>query len=1023
MLKRVAKVAFLIVGLIVGAEISMAQVVDLPYFCGFEDQSENDQWKLVQAKVGKNKWYLGSTIDASLGIKSMVVSCDGGVSMTYTEEQFGAIAASRVFALEPGTYELSFDYKVGGERNGKSVTDGLYLCLQPDTGKFQVPYNNLSTPDWLRTGKVETFSHTYTWMNYKHTFTVSSKMNYRVSFVWRNDDVAVMNPSVAIDNVQLGSAVCAAPNNITTELETASQINIQWEGEADKYEVAYKPFNRKEIQLVDETSKNTYTMYNIENGVYDFWVRSICGSDTSIWSQCKHVMVYKPEGCINYIDFHDESVTAYTGSFQNPRVQTGVVDKGFAADSSRHTVHYIPDEYDPRTGGLLKTVPEGKFASVRLGNWLTGSQAEALEYVYTVPEDAGILLLQYAVVLENPQHDVSAQPRFTLRMTDAYGRSIENACGDADFIPGKNTDNWHKTGAVEWKDWTYVGINLQNYIGEEIHIMLTTYDCNQTGHYGYAYFTIDCIDAAFTGLSCGEYTTDTVWGPMGFRYEWYKWSDYVKNKFDKPVSTERYICPAPTDTSSYVLRNFFVGDGLDNCQFDMKMSLAPRWPVARASYVVNKYDCKNVVTFKNNSYVRNEKGKTDQKIKDFLWDFGNGKVSTVKNPTMIYEKGGSYTVKLYAYLADGLCEDSVVFTLDLDDLHPVSHEYSDYFCEGSFYAFHGMPIFEAGDIVETLKTDCGCDSVVTLHLSTRPKYTVSVKDTICEGVSYPFGSDELTSSGLYKKRFKTTCGCDSVVSLNLEVTENVELQMGQSLTICADQKGGELDAVLTKGQYDRYEVRFDAAAKSAGFVDQTYEGVQFQPIQIELPQNVVPNVYNAEVVFEKRLCDPQVFPFTFKVLYPSSIMAQKWDDVVAVKNAQYNGGYDFVSFKWYKNGVLLEGQRSSYIYTPNETNEGAEYVVEVQRNDGVVLESCPMVVQAVPQSLRAYPSRVARGEKVTVEGGANTTYQVWNLMGGMESQGEIKSAQAELEVSDRPGVYLLHIQTDTDKKVFRIMIE
>lgn len=152
-------------------------------------------------------------------------------------------------------------------------------------------------------------------------------------------------------------------------------------------------------------------------------------------------------------------------------------------------------------------------------------------------------------------------------------------------------------------------------------------------------------------------------------------------------------------------------------------------------------------------------------------------------------------------------------------------------------------------------------------------------------------------------------------------------------------------------------------------------------------------------------------------------MAQKWDDVVAVKNAQYNGGYDFVSFKWYKNGVLLEGQRSSYIYTPNETNEGAEYVVEVQRNDGVVLESCPMVVQAVPQSLRAYPSRVARGEKVTVEGGANTTYQVWNLMGGMESQGEIKSAQAELEVSDRPGVYLLHIQTDTDKKVFRIMIE
>ena len=1023
MLKRSVKVSLLALCLMMGTGISMCQVVNLPYFCGFEEQSENDQWKLVQAKVGKNKWYVGSTVDASLGEKSMVVSSDGGATMSYTEEQFGAIAASRVFTLDPGTYELSFDYKAGGDGNANSVIDGLYLCLQPDTGKFQLPYNNLSIPNWLSQGKVRTFAKTYTWTSYSHTFTVSTRGNYRVSFVWRNDDVAVMNPSVAIDNVQLGSAACAAPHNITTELQTASQLYLSWAGNAAKYEVAYKPYNTDEIQIVGETAKNEYTLYNVENGVYDFWIRSICGKDTSIWSMCKYVMVYKPDGCINYIDFTDENVTAYYGNFANPQQNVGVKDFGFSSDSSRHTVHYVPDEYDPRTGGKLKTVPEGKFASVRLGNWKVNAQAEALEYVYTVPEDAGILLLQYAVVLENPNHDETAQPRFTLRMTDAHGRSIENACGDADFIPGKNTGDWHKTGSVEWKDWTYVGINLQNYIGEEIHIVLTTYDCKQTAHYGYAYFTIDCIDAEFTGLSCGDYTTDTVWGPMGFRYEWYKWSDYVRNKLDKPLSTERYICPSPMDTSSYVLRNYFVGDGKDACQFDMKMSLAPRWPVARASYIVNKYDCQNVVTFKNNSYVRNEKGKTDQKIKDFVWDFGNGKTSTVKNPTMIYDKGGTYTVKLFAYLAEGLCADSVEFTIDLDDLHPVSYEYSDYFCEGTYYTFHGVPIFDPGDILDTLKTDCGCDSVVTLHLSTRPKYNVEVTDTVCEGVAYNFGGDNLTSTGQYRKRFKTTCGCDSIVNLALEVTENVDLQMGQPLMVCADQVGGELDATLMKGQYDSYEVRFDADAKAAGFMDKRYEGVQFQPIWIELPQGVKPNEYKGEVVFEKRLCDPQVFPFSFKVLYPSNIMVQKWDDVVAVKNAQYNGGYDFVGFRWYKNGVLMDGQTSSYIYTPSEQTEGVEYVVELQRTDGVVLESCPMVVQAMPQAMRVYPSRVSRGERVTVEGTGEATYQVWNLMGGLESQGAIHESRTELKVSERPGVYLLHVQTNEETKVFRIIIE
>ena len=1023
MLKLFKRIFFVICGLILSNGIVSAQSLSLPYFCGFEDEKENEQWKVIQAKVGLNKWYIGSTLDASLGTRSLAVSSDGGATMTYVKEHYGTISAYRVFTLEPGTYELSFDYKAGGYNKGKSLADGVFVCLQPDTGKFTVSYNNVSIPEWVTRGEIGNFTKGLTWSSKHYTFTINTRGNYRLSFVWRNEDVGTSGLSAAVDNIQIGKAECSSPKEIKHAFLGNSQLVLSWQGSAEKYEVFYKHYESDQVEKLGETSLTSYTVYNLENSVYGFWVRSICGNDTSIWSMYKYIMVYQPEGCINYIDFDNKNVKAYHGKFKNPQDTLGVVDYGFAVDSSRHTIHYLPDEYDPRTGYALKTVPEGKVASVRLGNWLTGSHAEALEYIYTVPEDAGILLLQYAVVLENPAHDEAAQPRFTLRMTDKRGISIENACGDADFIPGKNTEEWHKYGAVEWKDWTYVGINLEKYIGEEIHIILTTYDCNQTGHYGYAYFTIDCIDAAFTGLSCANYKSDTVWGPMGFRYEWYKLSDYVNNNFKNCISTERYFCPDPADTSSYVLRNYFLGEDLDDCRFDMKMSLVPRWPEARASYVVNKYDCKNVVTFRNNSYVRTEQGKSDQKISEFYWDFGNGKTSTVRNPTIIYDQGGTYTVKLYASLSNGLCEDSTIFTLKLDSLYPVTHEFSDYFCEGSYYTFNGEPIFEVGDILDTLKTDCGCDSTVLLHLSQQPKYNITVTDTVCEGTPYKFGDENIFSTGEYKKRFKSHCGCDSIVNLSLEVAEQVVMDMGEVPEVCADQTSTQLNAVLQKGQYDSYKVLFDDKAHAAGFVDQLHEATPFSPVTIDLPTDVKADIYSGHIVFEKRLCDPQTFPFTFKVLYPSSIMAQKWDDVVAVKNAQYNGGYDFVAFRWFKNGVLQEGQTYSYIYEGEPQQEGTEYVVEVQRADGVVLESCPLIIQPKPQSLNAYPSKVARKEKVMVEGAENATYQVWNMMGGIEKEGVIREAKSAIQLSERPGVYLLHVQTDTERKTFRIIVE
>ena len=97
----------------------------------------------------------------------------------------------------------------------------------------------------------------------------------------------------------------------------------------------------------------------------------------------------------------------------------GVVDYGYQAIQSRHRIHWNPLERDPHTDGKLKTVPDGEIASVRLGNWDVQREAESVEYDYLVDTaTSAILILNYAVVLQDPDHEFADQPKFILEIVN-----------------------------------------------------------------------------------------------------------------------------------------------------------------------------------------------------------------------------------------------------------------------------------------------------------------------------------------------------------------------------------------------------------------------------------------------------------------------------------------------------------------------------------------------------------------------------------------------------------------------------
>ena len=220
----------------------------------------------------------------------------------------------------------------------------------------------------------------------------------------------------------------------------------------------------------------------------------------------------------DFMDLHGSCVTCNYGTTRNPFQNTGIVN-------GRHTL-ITQQGSDPNTGGQLPLLPPGESAVIRLGNERVGAEAEAITYRFIVEDDAAILLLKFAVVLEDPNHSAIFQPRFVVRVLDGNGNLVED-CAEYDVsagagIPGFQTYSGWYGGCVRWRPWTNVGIDLSHFVGQEVRVQFVTYDCNLYGHFGYAYFMASCISNRLELVSCNGQTV-TLAAPPDF--ESYHWSN------------------------------------------------------------------------------------------------------------------------------------------------------------------------------------------------------------------------------------------------------------------------------------------------------------------------------------------------------------------------------------------------------------------------------------------------------------------------------------------------------------------
>ena len=76
----------------------------------------------------------------------------------------------------------------------------------------------------------------------------------------------------------------------------------------------------------------------------------------------------------------------------------------------------------------IEKVPKGFSYSVRIGNAISGSEVDAIEYEMVVDSMSSLLILSFAWVMEDPSHNPSEQPQFTMKITDSNGRVLDIPC-------------------------------------------------------------------------------------------------------------------------------------------------------------------------------------------------------------------------------------------------------------------------------------------------------------------------------------------------------------------------------------------------------------------------------------------------------------------------------------------------------------------------------------------------------------------------------------------------------------------
>jgi len=389
-----------------------------------------------------------------------------------------------------------------------------------------------------------------------------------------------------------------------------------------------------------------------------------------------------PNGpCVN-MDFENCNFNGwelFTGSVDaNPFGYTNVTAAGSWATynpaNSGSDSHYIVSGAgtDPSVG-IPMVNPNGGGCSAIIGDLTTaGYGAASMTQTFMVDANNANFTYYYAVVLEDPNHSAGDQPFFRIRMYDDQGNSVQ--CAEYDVYPGNGDPAWQINGA-NFIDWQTAFIPLQSYIGQNVTVEFVVGDCNQSGHWGYAYVDATCepmeIMTSDTVI-CGNAITITA--PAGASD--YQWSNGMSGQTIQV-----------SQAGNYEVTMTAVSGCAIQLDIDIYESLSMPQPLFESDTVC----IGNPTSFMDQSTSLNG-------ISTWAWDFDNNGIvdATSNNASYTFPNAGTFTVGLVVTDQQGCSNDTIIDVMIGEQ--PTAVFTASSVCQGTATTFTDQSIANFGTI-------------------------------------------------------------------------------------------------------------------------------------------------------------------------------------------------------------------------------------------------------------------------------------------------------------------------------------
>ena len=262
--------------------------------------------------------------------------------------------------------------------------------------------------------------------------------------------------------------------------------------------------------------------------------------------------------------------------------------------------------------------------------------------------------------------------------------------------------------------------------------------------------------------------------------------------------------------------------------------------------------------------------------------------------------------------------------------------------------------------------------------------------------------------------------CDSTWVLNLEIYESLIASMAKTEYIfCEGDNLLTLAYDIDRGRSLRYSCTFSNPAIHDTLVNEMQKKGHYE---VDIPlNNIYPNVYQGTLLLVDSMPEFSVrIPFTVTMNYSKDVITQRWNDVLAIRNKDYNGGYEFDSVQWYVSGLPIEGaiDFNYYVGMGNQLQFGKEYTALLTRKDGVKLFTCPFIPAAVPAEIADMPSLVPLSSPMHISGkGTAYWYDMLGRVYGTNPYNDSDIISPAVQ-----GCFLLVLQGTETRSIHQVMV-